>query len=170
MRRLTLIGLALMVVLLAPTLVSAQGDAITIKLDELNDSGVSGTATLTPMDDQTEVVVTLQGGDMLDTPRPNHIHAGTCDNLGGVEYPLETVTREATTVVDVSLETLLEGEFAINVHKSADEIGTFIACGNVAAAPMAMPETGGVSITWLYLALAGGVLLVAGLVTRRAMA
>lgn len=170
MRRFKLIGLVVLaVMLLAPTLVSAQSEAITIDLAELNDSGVSGTATLTPMDNQTEVVVSLEG-EMLDTPRPNHIHTGTCDDLGGVAYPLETVTTEATTVVDTSLDSLMDGNHAINVHMSADEAGTYIACGNIPAMAMAMPETGGVSTTWMVFAVAGVLLLLSGFAVRRVRA
>lgn len=146
MRHIKLIGLVLVMILLAPALVSAQAQQIVVNLAELNDSGISGTATLTPMGDQTEVVVKLQG-DMLDTPRPNHIHTGTCENLGGVEYPLTNVTTEATTVVDASLESLMSGEFAINIHKSADEIGTFVACGNIPAMMPAQEVTPSVTVS-----------------------
>jgi hypothetical protein len=85
-----------------------------------------------------------------DTEReahPAHIHAGTCDQLGDVVIPLEDVavpadvTHEGAetahdvkisqTHVDMPLQELLDGEYAINVHKSAEEIGTYIACGDI---------------------------------------
>jgi hypothetical protein len=78
---------------------------------------------------------------------PAHIHAGTCDQLGDVVIPLEDVavpadaTREGAetahdvkisqTHVDMPLQELLDGDYAINVHLSADEIGTYIACGDI---------------------------------------
>jgi plastocyanin len=83
------------------------------------------------------------------TPHPAHIHAGTCDELGDVVFPLndvasiaaeatpaavagagDAVARSATTV-DASLDELLAAEHAINVHESAENIGTYIACGNL---------------------------------------
>lgn len=190
MQRVKWLAVIVMVLLLVPAVAAAQADSVTIDLAELNDSGVSGTATLTAMDGQTEVVVTLEGDDLSIT-RPNHIHAGTCDNLGGVEYPLTDVMDEATTVVDVDLATLLEGNFAVNIHMSADEIGTFIACGNIEGEMMAMeeettmaeeettmaeeepetlPQTGGSSLPWLALVALALLFVVAGFATRRAKA
>ncbi|MCC6313712.1 MAG: hypothetical protein IT337_06840 [Thermomicrobiales bacterium] len=37
----------------------------------------------------------------------------------------------SVTRLDVSMEDILTGEHAINVHKSAQDIGTYIACGEV---------------------------------------
>jgi hypothetical protein len=41
--------------------------------------------------------------------------------------PLET----SVTVVDVPLEQITDGQHAINVHLSAEEIDTYIACGDI---------------------------------------
>lgn len=158
--------------------VTAQEEAVTIDLAAIEDSGISGTATLTPMGEQTEVTVTLEatGDAALDTPRPNHIHSGQCgDTLGGVEYALNDVTDEATTTVDASLESLMDGNHAVNVHLSADEISTYIACGNIPAAqqddaPETMPETGAPisdsirTISYMLLAVGVGLFLVGGFV------
>ena len=78
---------------------------------------------------------------------PAHIHSGTCDQLGDVVYPLADVTYPTgeqmgtagghevkiseVNHIDVPLQDLLDGEYAINVHLSAEEIGTYIACGNI---------------------------------------
>ena len=78
---------------------------------------------------------------------PAHIHSGTCDQLGDVVYPLADVTYPTgeqmgaagghevklseVNHVDVPLQELLDGGHAINVHLSAEEIGTYIACGNI---------------------------------------
>jgi plastocyanin len=43
------------------------------------------------------------------------------------------VERSVTTV-DAALEDLRTGGYAINVHQSADDIGTYIACGNLSGA------------------------------------
>lgn len=98
-----------------------------------------------------------------DVPRPAHIHTGTCDELGEVVYPLSEVTGvtiqgspvaspvvdqvaspevvqgevviESITTVDVSLDELVSSDHAVNVHDSAENIQTYIACGNVAGDP-----------------------------------
>ena len=183
MRRFSLLGIILVMILLMPALVSAQGDSvqIVIGLSELNESGITGTAKLKASGDQTEVTITLRGGPRNPPPRPNHVHFGTCDNLGGVAYALTDVTREAKTVLDVPLSALRDGNYAINVHKSAEEIGVYVACGNIPAMVMmesepepeakpeviALPKTGGVPPIWLGLMIAGFLTLLAGLMTRR---
>lgn len=90
---------------------------------------------------------------------PAHIHTGTCDTLGDVVYPLNEVAlpgrtvatpedvvsstpvavnlvAESITTVDAPLEDLLATEHAIDVHLSADEIGTYIACGDITGDPV----------------------------------
>ena len=78
---------------------------------------------------------------------PAHIHAGTCDELGEVVFPLTDVALPVgemmgaegghpveisdTNLPDVPLQTILDGQHAVNIHLSADEIGTYIACGNI---------------------------------------
>lgn len=83
--------------------------------------------------------------------RPVHIHSGTCDELGDVVYPLNPIqvaegiaegNQDATSVetsvttVEVALADLLAEDFAINVHLSEEEIGTYIACGEIGGVPL----------------------------------
>src|SRR5215212_11457828 len=82
---------------------------------------------------------------------PAHIHSGNCADLGDVVYPLTDITpiggdsertgaasaipvEGSTTVVDTPLQDLVDGAFAINIHLSADEIDTYIACGDIGGA------------------------------------
>ncbi len=87
---------------------------------------------------------------------PAHIHSGTCDELGDVLYPLSNVgpgsvtdgvadaegdtvgsdedlypVEISVTTVDAALADIANGETAINVHESGDEIQNYIACGNI---------------------------------------
>lgn len=113
-----------------------DADSITIDLLELDDSGQSGTATLTAAGDQTEVVVAVTAAvSTADEPQPIHIHLGTCGaNLGGVDHSLTGVVGGAsTTTVDATLASLMDGDHAINLHKSGAEIGTYTSCGNIPA-------------------------------------
>lgn len=130
---------------------AAQGK-VTIQLNTQNNSGESGTATLTPMGNQTQVVLNITGAP-AGVPQPAHIHTGTCANLGGVKYPLTNVVDgKSTTMVNVKLSDIQTGSFAINVHKSAPEIAVYVACGDIpaasasanagAATPSSAPSTG----------------------------
>ncbi len=76
---------------------------------------------------------------------PAHIHVGPCDQLDpNPTFMLSDVTpaggnasehaipvERSRTTVESTLADLLAGGYAINVHKSADEIGTYIACGDL---------------------------------------
>jgi hypothetical protein len=84
--------------------------------------------------------------DTTGETHPAHIHSGSCDQLGDVVVPLNDVTSPAgehvgsesahavktsMNVVDMPLQELIDGDYAINVHKSADEIDVYIACGDI---------------------------------------
>jgi hypothetical protein len=86
--------------------------------------------------------------DTAEEAHPAHIHSGTCEQLGDVVYPLADVAAPSgeemgaaggghlvkiseENHVDVPLQEILDGGHAINVHESAEEIGTYIACGNI---------------------------------------
>lgn len=83
-------------------------------------------------------------GTGVDVERhPAHIHAGTCANLGDIVAPLPDVRLPAAqagpeggvesslTRVDLTIEQMLAEPHAINAHLSEDEIGTYIACGDI---------------------------------------
>lgn len=79
--------------------------------------------------------------------RPAHIHSGSCgDELGDVIVPLTnltaaegeaqgntnaTVAESSFTNVPMALDAILAEDHAINVHLSDEEIGTYIACGDI---------------------------------------
>lgn len=88
----------------------------------------------------------VRAQDAGEAPHPIHIHAGTCDNLGDVVFPLTDVklntagetfgspaipVEESETDVAVTLSDLLSTPHAINIHESADAIQNYIACGNI---------------------------------------
>jgi hypothetical protein len=84
------------------------------------------------------------------------------------------------STVDASLDDLMSGEYAVNAHLSADEMSTFITCGNV---PMAeaddddavediVPEAGssggiGTETAVLMMTLLAGAAVATGLLVRR---
>jgi hypothetical protein len=112
----------------------ALDDVITVQLAAQNDSGQTGTATLTPEGDKTKVVILLTHAPS-GVAQPAHIHLGTCDKLDKApKWKLEAVKDgRSTTMVPVSLDAILKEKTAINIHKSAEEIQVYVSCGNIIA-------------------------------------
>jgi hypothetical protein len=109
-----------------------EGSAVDVELSEQQNSGQSGTATLTSVGQgRTKVVVTLSNPPGV--PQPAHIHPGSCDEIDPMPAYGLTNLRDgtSTTTVDASIEDLRSGRFAINVHKSDAEIQTYVACGGI---------------------------------------
>jgi hypothetical protein len=110
---------------------AAASETVTVELKAVNDSGVSGKATLTPMDNKTMVTIDLTGAPQ-DIVQPAHIHQGTCENLGAPKYPLEAVKNgKSETTIDAKLSDLTAGDLAINIHKSEEEMSVYAACGEI---------------------------------------
>jgi CHRD domain len=99
----------------------------------------AGTATVAGNTDgtQTRVEVNLTGappsGDL-----PWHLHRGTCGNDQGIvgestKYPPLSVGMDGKASGSATLDvpTPKAGEYMINVHASATDLGTIIACGNL---------------------------------------
>ncbi len=105
---------------------------MTIKLGTLNNSGESGTATLTAAGAQTKVVLNITG-QPAGADQPTHIHEGNCATLNPApKYPLTDVKDgKSETTVNASLSDLLNGGYAINVHKSASDLPTYVVCGDI---------------------------------------
>lgn len=118
------------------------GASVTVPFQAIGNSGQTGSATLTATaDNKTQVVIALTGTP-AGAQEPAHIHQGTCNKLDPKPtYPLTTVTAGAsTTIVPVPLKSLQTGGYAINVHQSTTNIGTYVSCGNIPPlAPAAMP-------------------------------
>ena len=105
---------------LAGSALAEKGKSVQLELTPSRDSGVSGTATLTDVDDGVRVELNMQGLPKEGVEHINHIHGGgTCaDDRAGrtapVTIPLNNVVADAdgtgsatTTVEDVSLKKLL---------------------------------------------------------------
>ncbi|HYU20833.1 MAG TPA: LPXTG cell wall anchor domain-containing protein [Chloroflexota bacterium] len=113
--------------------------SVTVQLAAQNNSGITGTATLTPDGAGTRVVLQLQNAGA--GPEPAHIHQGTCANLNPTPmFPLTSVVNgRSETTVNVSLVQLLASPTAVNVHKSPQEVPVYVSCGNITAAAAAAP-------------------------------
>jgi hypothetical protein len=114
---------------------------------------------------------------------PAHIHSGSCATLGDVVYPLNDVGSEmsdaagtpiagmpmgpasaipvevSVTTVQTDLNTLVSGVYAINVHESMENIGNYIACGDIGGNVMGsdlaiglgeLNDSGDSGVAWLH--------------------
>lgn len=104
---------------------------VTIMLNTINNSGISGRANLSEENGKVKVELELVGGGAL--PQPAHIHVGVCPGVGAVKYPLTSVIngKSETTIATTLAGLKAELPLAINVHKSVAEAGTYVACGAI---------------------------------------
>ncbi len=112
-----------------------------IVLSAFEDSGVSGSASITDSGGNTEVTVTVDAG-LEEGSHLNHIHDGTCDDQGDPHVTLTEVaagadgSAPATTTTefaegDPGFAHWLEADHYVAVH-ALD--GSVVACGDVGAA------------------------------------
>ena len=89
-----------------------------------------------------------------EAPHPAHLHVGTCEEPGEVVFPLNDISSDylaegtpmamdmvgaesaipvevSVSTVDASLTDIAEGGHVLMVHESAENIGNYIACGDV---------------------------------------
>jgi hypothetical protein len=116
---------------LAVSAISAQDKPVTVSLSPQNASGEQGTATLTPQGDKTQVVIKMTGAP--SAAQPAHIHDGSCAKLDPKpRVPLQNVVSgDSTTTLDMKLDDIMSKGGAINVHKSAADAKTYVACGDL---------------------------------------
>ena len=107
-------------------------DSVAVALGEMNDSGQTGWAVLTPSAGGTRVEVALSSGTLVS--ELIHVHAGSCADLGGVVHALTNIDAggRSVTTVDAPLGRLMTGGFAINAHEQADA-SVYTACGDIPA-------------------------------------
>jgi Cu/Zn superoxide dismutase len=126
--------LAVLAALLATSAVSYAGkpQTLNVQMNALNDSGETGTATLTQLPKGVKVEVSLKGAP--DTSQPTHIHPGTCTKLNPApEAPLSPLTNgtSVTVLSGKKLSDFTGGRYAINVHKSSTDLATYVSCGAI---------------------------------------
>ena len=128
----TFYGLCAALAFVGASAALAQDKPVTVNLSAQNASGESGTATLTPQGDKTQVVIKLTGAPS-GTPQPAHIHDGSCAKLDPKpRVPLQNVVDGgSTTTLDMKLGDIMSKGGAINVHKSAADVKTYVACGDM---------------------------------------
>ena len=110
----------------------ASAQETKVKLEPQNNSNESGTATLTSAGESTKVVLEVKGAEGT---QPTHIHKGTCAQLDPKPaFPLSPVVNgKSETTVKASMKDLTTGGYAINGHKSAQDLKTYVFCGDLKA-------------------------------------
>lgn len=109
----------------------AQAAEVSLQMKARNNSSQEGTAVLTATPDgQIKVVIDLTNSP--GGPQPSHINRGTCDNLGETVHILGGVRRgKLQATVQASLDSLLAGQFSVNVTKSPQEFGVSVSCAEI---------------------------------------
>ena len=112
----------------------AADKPVTYNLQAQNGSGETGTITLVPTADGKGTVVTIATKGQGDAPQPVHVHKGPCAKLDPKPtYPLKTLQggKSETTLAEVPMSTLTDGDYAINVHKSTSEVAVYVSCADL---------------------------------------
>lgn len=117
------------------------GDNIVYELGSKSDPAISGTATFAKRADNKTVITLKLNGTASGNSHPAHIHANTAAETGSIILDLTAVAGaggESVTVVDklndgtaITYEELIEIDGYVNVHKSASELTTLVAQGDV---------------------------------------
>lgn len=103
-----------------------------------NNSGQSGFAVLTALSaSKTRVEIDVAASND-SRPQPAHVHEGRCGEIGAIKAGLTNLAPDAkkpgrftsTTEIDVGLDTLEKGTFAINAHDVRD-FSLYITCGQI---------------------------------------
>jgi hypothetical protein len=106
---------------------------VRVPMRAIEHSGESGTATLTSLgDERTQVDISVKG-EPKGVVQPAHIHEGNCAKLNPQpKYGLNNVVEgKSSTQVPVGIDALRTGKLAVNVHKSTQDISTYVSCGDI---------------------------------------
>jgi hypothetical protein len=167
-----------------------ETNSLSLQLTPSRDSGVSGTATLTDVEEGVRVELNMRGLPEAGTEHINHFHAGgtcTADRAGNVApatIPLKTVMAKedgtgsgTTTLEDASLDSLFDPgkDRYLALHSEVEEgkgVPPVISCADVVeaagggAVSTTLPESGGPRPAMLLAAAAILALCAAGGVVR----
>ncbi len=138
MKKILVLALVAMAMLIVSSgSIFAANNSMSVTMTAQNGSGEDGTATITMKGDaDVMVMVDLKNG--TTEAQPAHIHKGSCANLDPTPaFPLtNVVSGKSETEVMVSPAELNKGGYAINVHKSASDVKTYVSCGDITAGMM----------------------------------
>ena len=102
-----------------------------------NNSGITGDASVHSAVAASQVSIRIRGAS-AGAVHPWHVHHGTCGSGGAIvdeagDYPALTVGTGGGASATATIEVALEDDHAyhVNVHRSPQDLGTIVACGNL---------------------------------------
>ena len=119
--------------LAATVLVGCRGTpavrSVSLELEQINGSGVTGNVVITEVD-ATTTLVTVDADPAGHPDMPAHIHPGSCAELiPQPRFALENIVDgDSSTRVPASFEELTEPGQAINLHESNAALDVYTAC------------------------------------------
>jgi hypothetical protein len=124
---------------------SAQGMKWTATLSSMNGSTVAGTATLAPATAAGSSVASISiTGGKAGSVYPWHVHQGKCSpgtggvyGPGGAYKPVKAGSDgTGTSTANLTVASPASGDYHVNVHASATDMKTIVACGDLTMAGM----------------------------------
>lgn len=112
---------------------NAMTNTLTATMGQQHSSKQTGTVSIKNVGGGVLVAVTLSN-EPKGASEPSHIHKGTCAKLNPAPWkPLhDIVNGKSTTVVKgITVAELKKAHYAVNVHKSAADLATYVSCGDL---------------------------------------
>ncbi len=109
------------------------GHSLQINMGQQNNSGEAGNAAVVDENGGVNVTIHIKS-EPKGASQPAHIHKGTCTKLDPAPWkPLTPVIdgKSMTHLKGISVAELKKGKYAINVHKSANDLKTYVSCGDL---------------------------------------
>lgn len=109
------------------------GGSLQINMGQQNNSGEAGNASVVDYKGGVNVAIHIKS-EPKGASQPAHIHKGTCTKLDPAPWkPLNPVVngQSMTHLKGVSVAEIKKGKYAINVHKSANDLKTYVSCGDL---------------------------------------
>jgi hypothetical protein len=103
--------------------------SVTLELDQIDGSGVSGSVVITEVD-ATTTLITVDADPAGHPDMPAHVHPGSCAQLiPQPRFALENIVDgHSSTRVPASFEELTVPGQAINLHESNTALDVYTAC------------------------------------------
>ena len=109
---------------------------LTASITEVDGSGASGEATLSINGEGILVSIVMEG--LTEGVHANHIHDGSCDNLGPIDVPLDGIVADSagagsqtTGNQDEPLSHFETGHYVAVHAEDVETIGAVVACGDI---------------------------------------
>ena len=109
------------------------GASLQINMGQQNNSGQAGNASVVDSKGGVNVAIHIKS-EPKGGSEPAHIHQGSCTKWNPAPWkPLNPVVNgtSMTHLPGVTVAQIKKGKYAINVHKSANDLKTYVSCGDL---------------------------------------